>query len=184
MDPHLDPKMLDSPQHQVKGITLLCLASYLCKDEVVKILLNDGRIRADGTDSKNATALMYAGMYFMYIDLEWRVNLTTCSFICPLSLSLSLSFLSLSTARDGNISIVSLLLEYQASPDIVDSHGWSSIQFADRNSNIIKLCEEQLRIKRLGLIASILIIRNKKNGMLTFLFTTCLAILQCKKCSF
>jgi ankyrin repeat protein len=52
-------------------------------------------------------------------------------------------------ARDGNIPIVSMLLSYRASPDITDSHGWSAIQFAERSPEIVQLCEEALRVKRL-----------------------------------
>lgn len=53
-----------------------------------------------------------------------------------------------STARDGNIPIVKMLLDYHASPDITDSHGWSAIQYAERNPEIVQLCEQVLRIKR------------------------------------
>ncbi|OAD07154.1 hypothetical protein MUCCIDRAFT_133745, partial [Mucor lusitanicus CBS 277.49] len=93
------------------GITPLCLASYLGKADIIQLLLEDGRVNVDGTDSKNATALMYA-------------------------------------ARDGNVPIVKMLLGYHASPDITDSHGWSAIQYAERNPEIVQLCEEVLRMKR------------------------------------
>ncbi|KAI8073501.1 uncharacterized protein B0P05DRAFT_573039 [Gilbertella persicaria] len=58
--PNLYSATLDSPQYEIKGITPLCLASYLGKAEVIQLLLEDGRVNVDGTDSKNATALMYA----------------------------------------------------------------------------------------------------------------------------
>lgn len=51
-------------------------------------------------------------------------------------------------ARDGNVPIVKILLDYHASPDITDSHGWSAIQYAERCSEIVQMCEEVLRIKR------------------------------------
>lgn len=109
--PNLYYATLDSPQYEIKGITPLCLASYLGKADIIQLLLDDGRVNVDGTDSKNATALMYA-------------------------------------ARDGNIPIVKMLLSYHASPDITDSHGWSAIQYAERNPEIVQLCEEVLRVKR------------------------------------
>lgn len=59
--PNLYYATLDSPQNEIKGITPLCLASYLGKNDLVQALLEDGRVNVDGTDSKNATALMYAG---------------------------------------------------------------------------------------------------------------------------
>ncbi|CDS02745.1 hypothetical protein LRAMOSA00149 [Lichtheimia ramosa] len=58
--PNLYVTTLDSPQYEIKGITPLCLASYLGKDELIQLLLEDGRVNVDGTDSKSATALMYA----------------------------------------------------------------------------------------------------------------------------
>ncbi|KAG0173493.1 hypothetical protein DFQ30_007845 [Apophysomyces sp. BC1015] len=58
--PNLYASTLDSPQYEIKGITPLCLASYLGKAEIIQLLLDDGRVNVDGTDSKNATALMYA----------------------------------------------------------------------------------------------------------------------------
>lgn len=51
-------------------------------------------------------------------------------------------------ARDGNLPIVKMLLSYDASPDITDSHGWSAIQYAEKNPDIVQLCEEALRRKR------------------------------------
>ncbi|KAF7730544.1 hypothetical protein EC973_001925 [Apophysomyces ossiformis] len=109
--PNLYASTLDSPQYEIKGITPLCLASYLGKAEIIQLLLDDGRVNVDGTDSKNATALMYA-------------------------------------ARDGNLPIVKMLLSYNASPDITDNHGWSAIQYAERNPKIVQLCEEALRCRR------------------------------------
>ncbi|ORZ17827.1 hypothetical protein BCR42DRAFT_350241 [Absidia repens] len=109
--PNLYVSTLNSPQYEIKGITPLCLASYLGKSEMIELLLEDGRVDVDGTDSKNASALMYA-------------------------------------ARDGNLPIVQMLLSYDASPDITDSHGWSAIQYAENNSEIVQLCEETLRRKR------------------------------------
>ncbi|ORZ06888.1 hypothetical protein BCR42DRAFT_383606 [Absidia repens] len=109
--PNLYVATLDSPQYEIKGITPLCLASYLGKSEIIQLLLEDGRVDVDGTDSKNASALMYA-------------------------------------ARDGNLPIVQMLLSYDASPDITDSHGWSAIQYAENNPDIVQSCEEALRRKR------------------------------------
>lgn len=59
--PNLYYATLDSPQYEIKGITPLCLASYLGKADIIQLLLEDGRVNVDGADSKNATALMYAG---------------------------------------------------------------------------------------------------------------------------
>jgi ankyrin repeat protein len=59
--PNLYYATLDAPQYEIKGITPLCLASYLGKADIIQLLLEDGRVNVDGTDSKNATALMYAG---------------------------------------------------------------------------------------------------------------------------
>lgn len=59
--PNLYVSTLDSPQYEIKGITPLCLASYLGKSDIIQLLLDDGRVNVDGTDSKNASALMYAG---------------------------------------------------------------------------------------------------------------------------
>ncbi|KAI8096436.1 uncharacterized protein BX664DRAFT_363869 [Halteromyces radiatus] len=109
--PNLYVSTLDSPQYEIKGITPLCLASYLGKSDIIHLLLEDGRVNVDGTDSKNASALMYA-------------------------------------ARDGNLPIVQMLLGYGASPDITDSHGWSAIQYAEKNPDIVQLCEEALRTRR------------------------------------
>ncbi|GAN01683.1 conserved hypothetical protein [Mucor ambiguus] len=116
--PNLYYATLDAPQYEIKGITPLCLASYLGKADIIQLLLEDGRVNVDGTDSKNATALMYAA------------------------------------ARDGNVPIVKMLLGYHASPDITDSHGWSAIQYAERNPEIVQLCEEVLRMKRSELVIS------------------------------
>lgn len=44
--------------------------------------------------------------------------------------------------------VVKILLRYNASPDITDSHGWSAIQYAERNPEIVQLCEQVLRVKR------------------------------------
>lgn len=41
-----------------------------------------------------------------------------------------------------------MLLNYDASPDITDSHGWSAIQYAEKNPDIVHLCEKALRRKR------------------------------------
>ncbi|KAI8989343.1 hypothetical protein BDB01DRAFT_904073 [Pilobolus umbonatus] len=109
--PNLSCATLDSPQNEIKGITPLCLASYLGKADIIQLLLDDGRVHVDGTDSKNATALMYA-------------------------------------ARDGNVPIVKILLNYHASSDLTDSHGWSAIQYAERNAEIVQLCEDALRKSR------------------------------------
>ncbi|RCI03883.1 hypothetical protein CU098_010454 [Rhizopus stolonifer] len=109
--PNLYYATLDSPQYEIKGITPLCLTSYLGKTDIIQLLLDDGRVNVDGTDSKNATALMYA-------------------------------------SRDGTVPVVKMLLRYNASPDITDSHGWSAIQYAERNPEIVQLCEQVLRIKR------------------------------------
>ncbi|CEG63058.1 hypothetical protein RMATCC62417_00266 [Rhizopus microsporus] len=109
--PNLHYATLDSPQYEIKGITPLCLASYLGKADIIQLLLDDGRVNVDGTDSKNATALMYA-------------------------------------ARDGNVPIIKTLLRYSASPDVTDSHGWSAIQYAERNPEIVQMCEQVLRVKR------------------------------------
>ncbi|KAI8379030.1 hypothetical protein BD560DRAFT_444982 [Blakeslea trispora] len=109
--PNLYYCTLDSPQYEIKGITPLCLASYLGKTAIIQLLLEDERVNVDGTDSKKATALMYA-------------------------------------ARDGNMPIVKMLLDYHASPDKTDSHGWSAIQFAEKNPEVMRLCEQNLRVKR------------------------------------
>ncbi|KAI9249209.1 hypothetical protein BDA99DRAFT_564557 [Phascolomyces articulosus] len=58
--PNIDVTTLNSPQYEIKGITPLCLASYLGKTEIIQLLLEDGRVNVDGTDSKSATAFMYA----------------------------------------------------------------------------------------------------------------------------
>ncbi|KAL0091226.1 ankyrin repeat-containing domain protein [Phycomyces blakesleeanus] len=58
--PNLHVSTLDSPQYEIKGITPLCLASYLGKADIIQLLLDDGRVNVDGADSKQATALMYA----------------------------------------------------------------------------------------------------------------------------
>ncbi|KAI8064636.1 hypothetical protein BC940DRAFT_259800 [Gongronella butleri] len=109
--PNIFVATLNAPQYEIKGITPLCLASYLGKTDIIQLLLEDGRVDVDGTDSKNATALMYA-------------------------------------ARDGNLSIVQALLNFGASPDLTDSHGWSAIQYAERNPKIVQMCEHALRRKR------------------------------------
>lgn len=59
--PNLYVATLDAPQYEIKGITPLCLASYLGKSDIIQLLLEDGRVDVNGTDSKNASALMYAG---------------------------------------------------------------------------------------------------------------------------
>ncbi|KAI8576266.1 hypothetical protein K450DRAFT_179544 [Umbelopsis ramanniana AG] len=51
-------------------------------------------------------------------------------------------------ARDGNATNVKLLLQYDASPDVTDDHGWSALQWGARNQEIILLCEEALRSRR------------------------------------
>ncbi|KAG2222029.1 hypothetical protein INT45_003674, partial [Circinella minor] len=58
--PNIDVTTLNSPQYEIKGITPLCLGSYLGKTEIIQLLLEDGRVNVDGTDSKSATAFMYA----------------------------------------------------------------------------------------------------------------------------
>lgn len=47
-----------------------------------------------------------------------------------------------------------MLTNYHASPDITDSHGWSAIQYAERNPEIVQLCEQVLRVKRSELSVS------------------------------
>ncbi|KAI9279718.1 hypothetical protein BC943DRAFT_363723 [Umbelopsis sp. AD052] len=51
-------------------------------------------------------------------------------------------------ARDGNATNVKLLLQYDASPDVTDDHGWSALQWGARNQEIVLLCEEALRSRR------------------------------------
>jgi hypothetical protein len=51
-------------------------------------------------------------------------------------------------ARDGNAVNVKLLLQYDASPDVTDDHGWSALQWGARNPEIVLLCEEALRSRR------------------------------------
>ncbi|GJJ77413.1 uncharacterized protein EMPS_09772 [Entomortierella parvispora] len=58
--PSITLSTLNAPQDEIKGITPLCLASYLGKDVVVKCLLEAGKVDVDATDRKGATALMYA----------------------------------------------------------------------------------------------------------------------------
>lgn len=130
--PNLYYATLDSPQNEIKGITPLCLASYLGKIELVQTLLEDGRVNVDGTDSKNATALMYAGK-IQHSLVESKPNESNL-------------------ARDGNVSIVKTLLGFHASPDLTDSHGWSAIQYAERFPKIVQSCEHALKMKRSELV--------------------------------
>ncbi|KAF9961476.1 hypothetical protein BGZ72_003541 [Mortierella alpina] len=58
--PSITLSTLNAPQDEIKGITPLCLASYLGKEIVVKCLLEAGKVDVDATDRKGATALMYA----------------------------------------------------------------------------------------------------------------------------
>ncbi|KAF9094453.1 hypothetical protein BGX23_002116 [Mortierella sp. AD031] len=58
--PSITLSTLNAPQDEIKGITPLCLASYLGKEVVVKCLLEAGKVDVDATDKKGATALMYA----------------------------------------------------------------------------------------------------------------------------
>ncbi|KAF9952998.1 hypothetical protein BGZ65_004927, partial [Modicella reniformis] len=58
--PSITLSTLNAPQDEIKGITPLCLASYLGKDVIVKCLLEAGKVDVDATDRKGATALMYA----------------------------------------------------------------------------------------------------------------------------
>ncbi|OZJ05883.1 hypothetical protein BZG36_00910 [Bifiguratus adelaidae] len=109
--PNLHSETLNAAQDEIKGITPLCLASYLGKNEVVKLLLDDGRVAVDGRDRKNATALMYA-------------------------------------ARDGHLPVVRTLLSYDARADLTDSNGWSSIQYGQPYSVIVRLFESALRSQR------------------------------------
>ncbi|KAI8344279.1 hypothetical protein BC941DRAFT_491902 [Chlamydoabsidia padenii] len=109
--PNLYVATLNAPQYEINGITPLCLASYLGKSDIIQLLLEDGRVDVNGTDSKNKSALIYA-------------------------------------ARDGNLPVTQILLNYGASPDITDSHGCSAIQYAEKKPNIVQLCEEALRRKR------------------------------------
>lgn len=61
-----------------------------------------------------------------------------------------------------------MLLGYHASPDITDSHGWSAIQYAERNPEIVQLCEEVLRMKRSELVS--VSVKNKSDKKLTKFF--------------
>lgn len=65
--PNIFVSTLDSPQFEIQGITPLCLASYLGKADIIRLLLDDGRVNVDGTDSKSATPLMYAGMQNQFL---------------------------------------------------------------------------------------------------------------------
>lgn len=143
--PNLYYATLDAPQYEIKGITPLCLASYLGKADIIQLLLEDGRVNVDGTDSKNATALMYAGTVFCLVCFD--------------HLPYSHTHTHTHTARDGNVPIVKMLLGYHASPDITDSHGWSAIQYAERNPEIVQLCEEVLRMKRSELVSVVCVAR-------------------------
>ncbi|KAG0267584.1 hypothetical protein BG011_002892 [Mortierella polycephala] len=58
--PSITLSTLNAPQDEIKGITPLCLSSYLGKEVVVKCLLEAGKVDVDATDRKGATALMYA----------------------------------------------------------------------------------------------------------------------------
>ncbi|KAF9139468.1 hypothetical protein BGX30_007906 [Mortierella sp. GBA39] len=58
--PSITLSTLNAPQDEIKGITPLCLASYLGKEVVVRCLLEAGKVDVDATDRKGATALMYA----------------------------------------------------------------------------------------------------------------------------
>ncbi|KAF9167526.1 hypothetical protein DFQ26_004298 [Actinomortierella ambigua] len=58
--PSITLSTLNAPQDEIKGITPLCLASYLGKEVVVRCLLEGGKVDVDATDRKGATALMYA----------------------------------------------------------------------------------------------------------------------------
>ena len=69
--PNIDVTTLNSPQYEIKGITPLCLASYLGKTEIIQLLLEDGRVNVDGTDSKSATAFMYAGKIYMFFFISF-----------------------------------------------------------------------------------------------------------------
>lgn len=40
------------------------------------------------------------------------------------------------------------MLQYDASPDVTDDHGWSALQWGARNQEIVLLCEEALRSRR------------------------------------
>ena len=69
--PNIDVTTLNSPQYEIKGITPLCLASYLGKTEIIQLLLEEGRVNVDGTDSKSATAFMYAGKIYMLLFIAF-----------------------------------------------------------------------------------------------------------------
>ncbi|KAF9112109.1 hypothetical protein BGX27_003958 [Mortierella sp. AM989] len=107
--PSITLSTLNAPQDEIKGITPLCLASYLGKEVVVKCLLEAGKVDVDATDRKGATALMYAGKH---------------------------------------MSVVKTLLDHDASPDLTDSNGWSSIQYGQMYPEIVQMFEAALRCKR------------------------------------
>ncbi|KAF9431905.1 hypothetical protein BGZ76_011537 [Entomortierella beljakovae] len=109
--PSITLSTLNAPQDEIKGITPLCLASYLGKEVVVKCLLEAGKVDVDATDRKGATALMYA-------------------------------------ARDRHMSVVKILLDHDASPDLTDSNGWSSIQYGQMYPEIVQMFEAALRCRR------------------------------------
>ncbi|KAG0219717.1 hypothetical protein B0O80DRAFT_430674 [Mortierella sp. GBAus27b] len=109
--PSITLSTLNAPQDEIKGITPLCLASYLGKDVIVKCLLEAGKVDVDATDRKGATALMYA-------------------------------------ARDRHMAVVKTLLRHNASPDLTDNNGWSSIQYGQSYPEIVQMFEEALRCKR------------------------------------
>ncbi|KAI9226872.1 MAG: ankyrin repeat-containing domain protein [Piptocephalis tieghemiana] len=58
--PRLNSRSLHAPQDAVLGLTLACLAAYLDKAAMLKLLLTVGRVEPDGRDWNDATALMYA----------------------------------------------------------------------------------------------------------------------------
>ncbi|KAF9358248.1 hypothetical protein BGX26_002183 [Mortierella sp. AD094] len=116
--PSITLSTLNAPQDEIKGITPLCLASYLGKEVVVKCLLEAGKVDVDATDRKGATALMYAGKYPDH------------------------------DSRDRHMPVVKTLLDHDASPDLTDSNGWSSIQYGQMYPEIVQMFEAALRCKR------------------------------------
>ncbi|KAF9999494.1 hypothetical protein BGZ79_006885 [Entomortierella chlamydospora] len=118
--PSITLSTLNAPQDEIKGITPLCLASYLGKEVVVRCLLEAGKVDVDATDRKGATALMYAGKYTDHAK----------------------------SSRDRHMAVVKCLLDHDASPDLTDSNGWSSIQYGQMYPEIVQMFEAALRCKR------------------------------------
>ncbi|KAG9071809.1 hypothetical protein KI688_006025 [Linnemannia hyalina] len=70
--PSITLSTLNAPQDEIKGITPLCLASYLGKEVVVRCLLEAGKVDVDATDRKGATALMYADRHMAVVTTLLR----------------------------------------------------------------------------------------------------------------